>query len=116
MDPRAREASKGRQGLGKALLPNRGREGGRFPFPQGFVYMKFFEQQELLQICLGRREVILNFASALTLTVQSRFACFGVSQPNFTELPLSASSLLPFIGAHVVTALFVTTEQATSRQ
>jgi Family of unknown function (DUF6188) len=68
------------------------------------IDLKFFEQQELLQICVGRREVILNFASALTLTVQSRFACSGVNQPNPTELPLSASGLLPLIGAHVVAA------------
>jgi hypothetical protein len=70
------------------------------------VDLKFFEQQELQQLCVGRHEVILNFASNITLTIQSRFACSTNRQlPSVNaDLPLSASSLLPLIGAHVVNA------------
>jgi len=70
------------------------------------IDLKFFEQQELLQICVGKNEVILNFTGHISVTIQSRFACSNSKPLSIAndELPLAAYPLLYFIGALVVKA------------
>jgi len=68
------------------------------------ISLKFFEQQELEGISVGKYTVILNFSAAITLTIQSSFASSTSTRfPNSgEELPLSAHCLLPLIGASVL--------------
>jgi hypothetical protein len=75
------------------------------------INLHFLEGQELGQVCVGMHEVILNFSRNTGITIQSKFSSSadGSSSGNNTGLPLSASSLLRFVGS-VVTSIHAETD------
>ena len=54
---------------------------------------------DLIQVCIGANEVILNFFMDISITIMSKFRVRGASGPDavFEDAPSSAASLIEFL-------------------
>ena len=66
--------------------------------------VSFFCNLELLQVCIGRNEVIFNFDGETAVTVTGGFKIGPTGSPNFYDDPIAAASALASLVGGVATS------------